>query len=330
MGRKEGSRARKEILPDSAPEEAAGRRARSILGPLLQFQELVRAYPSQGAPLPDGKGGNPAYPALRSTPGFGPVGGLDPGHPEGRQEWGWAEGPSQAAGSGSYRSAEWGWKKEGETACAKGEPALPQEKERRGAGSRRGRQQGRSPHPAVAPSQGCRAERAAAPPPARPRPEAAQPRAPGTPTPRPKAPSGGRAGRGGRSSDKAPAAAVASGEKLQTGPKPRGRGAGGAKSPRKVSTRPGVGRAHPSARQPQTRPRAAALVYFRGYKSSAREEQRGRSATRGGSCDSRGPSAFPHGAPRRSPLAAPGPCTQQALSRAGAELAGLRRKKAGA
>ena len=78
-----------------------------------------------------------------------------------------------------------------------------------------------------------------------------------------------------------------------------------ANSSRKVSTRPGVGRAHPSAPSLRAGLWPRALVYFRGYNSEALYEQRGRSATRGGSCNSRGPAALPQGRPPAQPARCP-------------------------
>lgn len=55
---------------------------------------------------------------------------------------------------------------------------------------------------------------------------------------------------------------------------------------------------------------------------AAQEEQRGRSATRGGSCNSRGPCASLRGAPGAACAPAPELCPQQARSRSGERLVG--------
>lgn len=93
--------------------------------------------------------------------------------------------------------------------------------------------------------------------------------------------------------------------------------------PRKFGAAPGERRAHPAPAASRPPGRGAGL--FPRLHRAAQKEQRGRSATRGGSCNSRGPrSRLPQRRPRRSPHTAPGPCPQQAQGWAGDRFSGCR------
>lgn len=157
----------------------------------------------------------------------------------------------------------------------------------------------------------------------RPGPEAALIAAPGTHrgvgvgAPRPETRRQG--GAWGRSSGKRGTAAGSSGTKLQ------GDGAWEAHTPRKVWSRP---RRVPSAPAPAASGLPGPRSWFISEVSRAtQEEQRGRTATRGGSCNSRGSSASHRVAFCAARKPPPRPCPQQAQSRAGDRLAGSEERR---
>lgn len=223
-------------------------------------------------------------------------------------------------------------RREASPASEEGAPQLP--------APQRAQEQGLSPSPAVAPSRGHQAERTSPPPPglrADARPSSAPEAAPVRSSRDPDAGLGaappskitkGRQGRAqGHSSGKAP----------HRGSVPRERSSkydrspGIPNSPRKVSTCPGVGRAHRSARSLSGGPPAAGTCLF------PRLQQRGPGGAARPIGHERGflqlsrPRCLTPGAPPGAACTLPsGPAPCRRSAGLGTELAGLRRKKAGA
>lgn len=243
--------------------------------------------------------------------------GDGPAPTRGEHRGGWA------ARSGSYRSASRAGMAGQTERHGEDSPPPPPREERGGACSpgRAVRAAGRAARTLQPRLHGHRAGTRRPPPPAR------APRRPQLALPAPTsgadsgAPTQAGSGRGAVPWEELRTAARSSGTKL------RGDGSrGGALAQESLEPPPASG-AHPRL-QPRSGLAAGAGLFPRLHRAA--QEQRGPSATRGGSCQSRGPAAAPKGRPRRSPHAGPG-----VLPPAGAEQdcrpsCGLRGKQAGA